>query len=170
MKLVKQFTCEGCLPACFLTLINKKVTLSSELRLLTGGFKESRESYAIGIAAEFTTKYGRKVTVLVHNRYFYKKLKSLPESSVLKLQYSQINLKLLNKLECPFILYIDNSILTKSVHWPHFIIIERRYKNKFVLIDPWSGGRRWLTENKLMKAVLSLKNYLKFCPLVIIVE
>lgn len=170
IKSYKQKTCEGCLPALLLMLIGKKDHLESELDLLMGGFRRNRENYAIGILHHFVSKYGKQAKVYVHNKYFFKKLQTLVTSSDIQLKHERINLQLMNKLQPPFILYLDDRILRKSIHYPHFVVVERQYNNKFVLIDPWDGRRKWLSEKKLMRAVLSLKNYLKFCPLLITVK
>lgn len=169
LKPSRQNTCEGCLPACLLMLINKKVTFSTELGLIVGGFKRYRESYAPGIIKEFVSKYNKRVKVYVHSKYFFKKLRWLADFNI-QFEHHKINLELMNRLDVPFIAHVDDRILRRSVHWPHFVIVERKHKNKFVLIDPWDGKRKFLNENKLMYGVLSLKNYLKYCPLLIIVE
>lgn len=170
IRVIKQKTCEGCLPACLLSLIGRNVTLKAELGLLLGGFRKNRENYAIGILHHFVSKYGKQAKVYVHNKYFFKKLRTLVTSSDIDLKHEKINLQLINKLEIPFILYLDDRILRKSIHYPHFVIVERKHKNRFVLIDPWDGRRKWFSEKKLMRAVLSLKNYLNFCPLLITIE
>lgn len=157
------------MPACFLILIKKKISLKAELKLLIGGFKRNRDTYSAGIIKEFVSKYNKKVKVYIHSKYFFKKLKWLVGSNI-QLEHNKISLELIDKLEFPFILYIDDRILRRSAHWPHFVVVERKHKNRFVLIDPWDGKRKWLTEKKLMKAILSLKNHLKFCPLLITVE
>lgn len=163
----KQKTCEGCLPVCLLTLIGSKVIQKAELNLLVGGYKRVRESYALGIALEFVSSYKKKLIILISNREYHKKLSKLNKSQRVQLTFKEINLKLINTTNPPYILYLDNYVLARDIHYPHFVIVERRQNKKFVLIDPWDGKRRWLTESKLLKGVLSLKNYLKFCPLVI---
>lgn len=167
IELHRQSTCEGCLPVCLLSLINEKVTLESEIELLIGGFKRSRESYAQGIISEFAERYKNKLTITIHNKHYYKKLISFRKNPMITLIHKKIDMGLLKKLSTPFILNLDDRILRKSVHYPHFVIVERKLRRRYVLIDPWNGRRKWLSERKLYKGILSLKNYLKFCPLII---
>lgn len=163
----KQKTCEGCLPACFLISLGKKVTLKAELELLIGGFKRNRESYSAGIISAFAARYKRKTTVLIHNKYYYKKFLRYIKSSCVNIKHKNVDSRLLKELRTPFILYLNHRILRKSVHYPHFVVVEKRQNEKFVLIDPWIGRRKRINEAKIMSGVESLKNYLKFCPLVI---
>lgn len=167
MKTGKQNTCEGCLPVCLLLLTNEKITLKSELELLIEGFKRNRESYSLGIVREFAFRYDKILNVFVHTKYFFKKLGKINKSPRIQLIHKKIGLRFLKELQTPYVLYLDDRILRKSIHYPHFVIVERKQNKKFVLLDPWDGKRKWLTEGKLLKGVLSLKNYLKFCPLVI---
>lgn len=165
LKKFKQKTCEGCLPVCLLLLINEKITLESELELLTEGFKRSRESYALGVVCEFSSKYRKKVTIFVDNKIFFRKL--LTNEPCIQLICQKIDSKFLSELQVPFILYLDSNVTGTYEHSPHFVIIEKRIKDKFLIIDPWKGKRRRLGVEKIEKGVVSLRNHLKFCPLVI---
>jgi len=162
----KQKTCEGCLPVCLLVLAGQKITLESELDLIIGGLKKSRESYALGIIEKFTSKYKRRATIWIDNKFFLKIIMA-GKNSPIKPAHKRIDLNFLNSLATPFILYLDSNILGTYYHSPHFVIVEKRLGGKFQIVDPWIGKRRWIEPSRLERGITSLRGYLKFCPLVI---
>lgn len=167
MKIIKQKTCEGCLPASLLTLINKKGTLKAELSLLMGGFKRTRESYALGILDEFSHKFEANVTVYVDNGRYLKQALKIIDNPRIMLRQAKIDRKFLDRIDRPFILSLDAFSLHKDVHWPHYVIIEVSSNGFFSIIDPWNGQRRNFDKAKALKGIISLRNHLKFCPIVI---
>ena len=161
---------ESCLPVCLLLLTNKKFSKLGELNLTIAGIKASRTSYAIGMLDIFTKKYKLYIDVYVDNKYFLKVL----NKELLRLNNRYINLahKTINKktimLEpTPYILYVDHHDLGVYSHVPHFIIVSKKSGNNFIIFDPWTGKRKKVNLKLINKSVVSLKNHIKYCPLLI---
>ncbi|RMG82926.1 MAG: hypothetical protein D6707_01955, partial [Bacteroidetes bacterium] len=87
-------------------------------------------------------------------------------SNKINLIQEKINLKLINKLIkiSPVIVYVDSYYLWKVSHYPHFIIVVEKSKNGYKIFDSWDGKIKQVNSNVLSKAIISLRNLLKFCP------
>lgn len=164
LKPYEQTTGESCLPVCLL-IIGATVSQEVEMQLLIDGVKRHKESYALGIAEAFSDCFPYQVSMSIGNKGFCNYLKKLQRSRQVLLNYREITLELIDAAEVPYILYVDSHLFGSYVHAPHFIIVEKRRRSKYKIIDPWTGKKQWITKHLLVQSVNSLREYLNYCPL-----
>lgn len=165
MKLITytQTSCESCLPVCLLTLGEIEISREKELQLLFDGLSGLKDSYAFGVLEAFVKTYNKEVTLFVDNKYFTNFLIKKSNSPQITVVYKPVNLE----FETPFIVYLDSQVLGGYSHAPHFVIVEKIVGDICQIIDPWEGKRRRVKKEVSLASINSLKNYLKYCPLVI---
>lgn len=166
LKVYKQNTSQGCLAVCLMLLGDQEITVKREIDLTIGGLKY-RESWALGIVDSFVKRFKRKIIIYANNKYFYKKLKNF--GSEVDLVHRKIDRELIIKQTRSFILYIDSKIVGTYVHSPHFIICEKK-DDQFYILDSIKGKKIKSNIVSVLKGVYLLKNYLKFCPLLITID
>jgi hypothetical protein len=167
---IKQKTMQGCLVACLGMLIRlPKIPLKEEKNILINGLNMDYEFFTVGVIEEFLKKNNKSLELYVDNKYFSRVLKKKFKNKKVKILNQKINMPFLDKLlnDSPIIGYIDYKTLGDYSHAPHFILIEKKENKKYTIIDPWTGKRQKLNEEKLMKGIKLLKEHLKICPLVI---
>lgn len=163
----RQTTCETCLPVCLLTISGVSFTQNDETTLLIEGITRIRDNYALGIVDYFSSKFVQNVQVIVDNKYYCGYLGSQLRNNRVKLQYQKITLSLLSSLPKPYIINVDHNLLGAYEHTPHFVAIISEQKNDFTLFNPWTGIISRKKKQTVFNAILSLKKYIKICPLVI---
>src|SRR3989344_3811878 len=163
----EQTTSETCLPVCLLSLLDKSFTSKEEMDLFIDGIKRIKDSYAVSMVDAFVEKYQARAEIFVDNFYFWKYLKEYPLTSGLILTQSIISNAFIDVQPAPYILYIDYYVFTSIVHSPHFIVILENASDSFLIFDPWIGKTRKVAKTNVYQAVESLRNYLKYCPLLI---
>lgn len=168
-NLYKQFTWEGCLPACLLLLSGNSVSKDREIELLGDALKIGGDSYVLAILEAFVKRYDKKLKVHAHTKYYTRWLiKNIKTQGRIDFIQAPIKEKFISSQKPPYILYIDGYRITFPIHSPHFIIIETKTENDFYIInDPWRGKRTKARQDALYGAVNSLWKDLKFCPLLI---
>ena len=165
---------EGCLAACFLMLLRtyRGIEFNSSLEqdLCFDGLKRCKEYYAVGIIQEISRRYKPRLSIYVDNRWFTNKLENQIREENVSFGQQKIHLSLIDNLlarnEMP-IVYIDGYWTGKNYHTPHFIIIGKKRK-KYAIIDPWVGKTKYLSREQLAEAITSLRDHLKYCPLIIV--
>lgn len=168
IKPFRQTTWDSCLAVCLLLLARQKVTRQKEISLLIDSLKGPRDSFALSLLEAFVKKYKRDVEVYADNKAFCSFLKSRTRSPKIHLKHKFIDKNFIEEHIEPFILYVDGHFLKTPTHYPHFVIIEGETSKKYLVIDPWIGNRRKVPKSVIYDAVGSLKDYLKFCPLMIV--
>ncbi|NOZ81621.1 MAG: hypothetical protein GXO63_00515 [Candidatus Micrarchaeota archaeon] len=172
-KLIKQNTCETCLPICLLALLSserKNINFEKEeLKILVEGLKFTKLDYAIGQVAYVVKKYGIQSNVFIEFKNFFNQLNKLKLPKGLELINEKINAKLLKTLlnRSFIIVYIDQFYIGHVYHFPHFIILIS-FGNDFVkLYDPWDGKIKMVQKSRFMKGIQSLRNKWKISPKII---
>lgn len=175
-KVYQQTSCEGCLPSCLLLLRQKRhgTTFSArdELRLLSSAMKTGIRNYTLSIAEAFSDYAKLKIEIYVDNKYFCKKLSLMCDSRFVKINGKKVGPLLLKNLlkRYRFIaVYLDSYFLHKDCHYPHWVVLAR-LDQKAVILDPWEGKRKFLKPRKVIDAIYSLKNYLGFYPLALVIS
>jgi len=171
MKTYKQTTCKTCLASSLLLLINEKPDQKKEMEILTNGLKFTKWNYSIGQLNFIAKKYKKNVVIYIGDKKLINLFRRLPISKRIKVILENINLKLIRKLiKKPLIAYVDDYLFRRELHYPHFIVIWKLEKNKFIITDPWDGKIKRLTPIELVKGINILKNTLKFSPQLIQIE
>lgn len=75
--------------------------------------------------------------------------------------------KLLNMLDTPFIVYVDNNITDGWTHLPHFMLVTGATDKFFSVFDPWNGKTIRLSKDMLISGIELLRSHVKVCPFVI---
>ncbi len=163
MKIIKQSTYESCLPCCLLMLTGK--SNKDEIKIWKSGWKFD---YLIGQLNFVSAKYKRQFDVYVENKYYFNEFEAVKNSNI-KLINKKIDLKLLDSLlkYGQVIIYLDNYYLQKIVHAPHFILALSSDSKHIKVADPFDGKLKQLPRDLLNKGIISLRNHLKFSPVLV---
>lgn len=170
IKPLKQSTYETCLTCCLLMLAGK--SRKDEIEIWKHGWKFN---YLIGQINFVSSKYNKKVTAYIENKYYFNELKNQGGKNV-RLINSKINLKLINKLleEGSVGVYCDAyypfAAHSGYVHAPHFIVCLSRDGDFMELADPWDGQIKKWPVKEINKAIISLRNHLKYSPVLITIN
>ncbi len=171
MNHYKQSLSNSCLATCLLIVqrekYNTKFSANDEKKITLEGSSRKYPSYVAGIAKEFMKKYKRKLKIIADNKYFAKVLKKSIQDKRAKVENQKITLKCIESQlkHGPVICHIDDHFLGDYSHVSHFIVIEKMKAKKVLIIDPWHGKRKSISQEKLEKSILSLKSHVKMCPL-----
>ncbi|KXK10419.1 MAG: Peptidase C39 family protein [Microgenomates bacterium OLB23] len=167
MKPYKQTSSQSCLSVCLLTCINQDINVEKELELLYEGLKTT-DPYSISVVRAFAKKYGKKATVYVDNNYYRKELHEKYASKNISFTYERVDVKLLEKLEVPYIVYLNtNTLLGTWDYSPHFVVVESVTDKFFNIIEPAAGKRMKVSKKKLFESIAVLKDRVHYCPLAI---
>lgn len=160
MKVMRQSTYETCLACCLLMMVGK--TKKDEIEIWRHGWKFN---YLIGQLNYVASKYGKKFKVYVENKHYFNQLQKQKSKSV-KLVNKKIDARLLSELlkDSKVIIYLDNYYLQKIIHTPHFILAIGKSKEKIELADPYDGKLKKMPTKTIIRAIISLRNYLRYSP------
>jgi hypothetical protein len=167
----KQSLSHSCLVACFMMLLKQKYGIAyspkDEEEILLKGMRRIYPFYVVGVPKEVFNHFGKKITILVDNKYFTNFLHKSFNDKNLTVQHHKINIALIRKLlqKTPIICHIDDHHLGDYSHASHFVVIEQATE-KFLIVDPMHGEKKWISEETLEKAIQDLKKHIKMCPLV----
>ena len=168
----KQSFSHSCLVACFFMLLQKQKDFNfdekTEKEILIKGMRKIYPFYVVGIAKEVFNKFKTKITIIVDNKYFTNSLiKSFKDKRSFNIIHKKITIQLIKQLlkDKSLICHLDNNYLGNYSHCSHFVVLEKATDKKILLIDPFSGKKRFISDKKLEQAILSLKNHVKMCPL-----
>jgi len=168
MKTYKQTTCETCLASFLLLLAGVKPNQNKEMEILTYGLKFTKWNFSIGQLDFVARKYRKTIVTYVEDRRLYNLFRRLPTSERIKVVQANINLKLIKRLvKRPLIVYVDDYLFRKELHYPHFVVVWKLERNNFLITDPWDGKMKRITPSSLLKGIKLLKNTLKFSPQII---
>ena len=148
-----------------------KAGKQAEKDILIKGMDRKHTFYVVGIPKEFSAKFGKKVTIIVDNKFFTGKLKELFGETA-DVMHEKITVELIKKLldKQSLICHIDDNLLGDYSHSSHFIVLEKIHRGRIVIIDPIFGKRTAISEEKLAKAIESLKKHVKMCPLIMFIK
>jgi len=125
-------------------------------------------NYLIGQLNYVASKYDEKFEVYVENKYYFSRLQKQKGDGIKVLNKkidTELLIKLLKKGEA--IIYIDCYYLQKVLHAPHFVIAVRQVKNGIEIADPFDGKIKRISIRVVDRAISSLRNHLKYSPVLI---
>lgn len=164
----KQQSNQGCLIVDLMYLFEIEPTKEIEKDILSDGLFRLRENYTLGCLLAFLDRYKDKaVTLYVDNDYYLKVLQRLVEHPRIKMVHKKNDAKLLNSLDVPFIVYVDNNITDGWTHLPHFIMVTSVTDGFYRVFDPWEGETIKISKEKLLNGIELLRSHVKICPFVI---
>ncbi len=164
----KQQSNQGCLVVDLLYLFQIKPTQAAEQAILSDGLFRLRENYALGCLLAFLDRHPEKaVTLYVDNAFFLKILKKMANHPRITLIHRKNNLQLLNSLQTPFIVHVDNNITDGWTHLPHFMMVTKQTEKFYQVFDPWNGKTHKISKKKLLSGIDQLRSHVKMCPFVI---
>lgn len=163
MKILKQSTYETCLPCCLLMITRKGNR--DEINIWKHGWKFN---YLIGQLNYVSNKYSRNIRAYVENKYYFNQLQ-LEKNSSVQLLNKRISINLLDNLleKGEVIIYLDVFYLQHILHAPHFVLGLRRKGDCIEIADPADGKIKLISVIILEKAIESLRNHLKYSPVLI---
>jgi len=167
LKVYEQETYEGCLPICLMILADIEATKNKELEIIYKAVKSRKESYTLIMLTTFVEIYNISSTLYVDNILYTKYLKTVNKNKNINVIHQEITWNFVKNLNEPFTIYVDDFILGAETHSQHFIVTEVIKNNLIEIIDPWTGERKEITKDILMKAVRSLKNRFFYSPVLI---
>ncbi|MEM5793289.1 MAG: hypothetical protein QXY45_02935 [Candidatus Aenigmatarchaeota archaeon] len=170
-----QTTYETCLTCSLLLGVNRVIPIEInkdlEIECLLHSLRFSKDDFVTGHLDFIVKKFNVKITRLVDNKRFYsfiKKRWSLPNVDLL---VNRIDLKVIDKLiKKKPIVYIDSYYLFKDYHFPHFITILDKSRKGYKIFDTWDGKEKFIGSKVLSRSISSLRNHLKICPQLLVVE
>ncbi len=169
----KQASGQGCLVRCLYFLAKIPCSVELERRVLINGLFLERDSYTLAVALAFLQEnpnFGlpaAKITMFVDNLFYARQLQARQTSSSqqLSIRHQAITMQFLQRAHLPMALYIDRHDFGSYSHWPHFVVILGRSGSDYLIMDPWTGGRKRRTGKDLDASLETLRNTLKICPI-----
>jgi len=68
------------------------------------------------------------------------------------------------------IIYIDGYQLFDIYHYPHFITILDKNAEGYRIFDTWHGKEQSIDSKTLAKSISSLRNHIRLCPQMIVIN
>ena len=116
----------------------------------------------------FLDRYEDKsVTLYVDNKYYLDILKKWVEHPRIRMVHKKNDSKLLDTLDTPFIVYVDNNITDGWTHLPHFMMVTGATDKFYDVFVPWDGKTTRVSKEKLLGGIELLRSHVKVCPFVI---
>ena len=164
----KQQSNQGCLVVDLMYLFGIEPTRDKEQDILSDGLFRLRESYTLGCLLAFLDRYKDKsVTLYVDNKYYLDTLKQWVKYPRIEMVHKKNDTKLLDTLDTPCIVYVDNNITDGWTHLPHFMLVTGATDKFYSIFDPWDGKMIKLSKDKLISGIELLRNHVKVCPFII---
>ncbi len=151
-----QTTVESCLACCLYQLAEQKINRKKELEMLFYALKFSKTDFVAGHLDFLKKKLKVKTIRYVHNKILFNAVK---KTTTVQLEQRKINLEFIDELlkTKPLIVSIDDYVMFKSYHYPHFLLIKEKTKKGYLIYEPWEGKVKEISK-KILKE--GLKSYL----------
>lgn len=164
----KQQSNQGCLVVDLMYMFDITPTREKEQAILSDGLFHLRENYTLGCLMAFLDRYTDKsVTVYVDNSYYLGILQKWVQHPRINMILTKNDQKLLESLDTPFIVYVDNSVTDGWTHLPHFMMVTKATDKFYDVFDPWEGKVSKLSKAKILSGIDLLRDHIKVCPFVI---
>jgi len=165
----EQSTFETCLAVCLLNVVGIKISKKKEMEIINYALNFSKYNFTLGHLDLIAKKFNVELNFYLDNKAYFNFVKKFKFSNKIKLFIHKIDLRLIDKLIkiSPIIVYIDSYFIYKILHYPHFIIVIKKLNNGYKIFDPWDGKIKVIKKKILSKSIISLRNFLKFCPQII---
>lgn len=166
MRIIKQSTYETCLPCSLLMITGKNKKY--EIEIWKHGWKFN---YLIGQLNFVSKKFKTKFKAFIENRYYFGQLQKQKNQKI-SLVNQKVNFNLLRKLlkHGKVIIYLDLFFLFKVIHAPHFIVANKIIGNNIEIADPADGKVKLISLETLNKAIISLRNHMKYSPVLVVLN
>lgn len=165
----KQHSSQGCLVVDLLYLFQIMPTRKQEQEILSDGLFRLRENFTLGCILAFLDHHPDKaIRVYVDNKYYLDVLDDMVQHPRIALTYKKNDQNLLDALDVPFIVYVDNNITDGWTHLPHFMMVTKTSKDFYRVFDPWEGKTIKISKAKLLNGIDMLRSHVKVCPYVIV--
>jgi len=165
----RQQSNQGCLVVDLMYLFDIEPTRESERDILSDGLFRLRDNYTLGCLLAFLDRYKDKsVIVYVDNGYYLDILNKMVNNPRIQLIHKKNDEGLLNSLDIPFIVYVDNNITDGWTHLPHFMMITGATERFYNVFDPWDGKTKRISKDRLLHGIKLLRSHVKICPVVIV--
>lgn len=163
MGIIKQSTYETCLACCLVMMAGN--TREDEIEIWKHGWKFN---YLIGQLNYVASVYEKEIEAYVENEYYFNKLQKQKGKRV-RLTNKKIDTNLISRLlqNGKVIVYLDCYYLQKVVHAPYFVMAAKQEKEFIEIADPFDGKLKKINEGIISKAIGSLRNHLKYSPVLI---
>lgn len=164
----KQQSNQGCLVVDLMYLFDIAPTREKEQEILSEGLFRLRENYTLGCLMAFLEHYTNKsVTLYVDNAYYLDVLRQWVTHPRIDMIQAKNDQTLLDSLEAPFIVYVDNNITDGWTHLPHFMMVTKTTNKFYDIFDPWEGKVSRISKKKILDGIELLRSHVRVCPFVI---
>lgn len=174
LKIKKQNTPFGCFMSCFGMVkscfeSDYEFTEEDEFRLLKESFSFDRECYEPYLIDKLKQDFS--VEVVVESDYLHWKYRNLsenlksniaPEHRILSLEDYKSAVQ-----EGLAIVLLDKWHLDMYTHFAHWVVISNYQDGSFTINDSWTGRQTEMPEERFMESIKSLKERLRYSPILI---
>jgi hypothetical protein len=128
-------------------------------------------NYLIGQLNYVSGLYNKKIEAYIENEYYFDELQ-FQKSENVSLINKQIDLDLVHDLlkSGEVIVYLDCYYLQGILHAPHFVVTTRQTREGFEIADPADGKLKIISIKTMQDAVESLRDHLKYSPVLVTVN
>ncbi|MFH1235116.1 MAG: hypothetical protein V1493_05900 [Candidatus Diapherotrites archaeon] len=170
---------ETCLAKCLMILAERekgiRLTDKYELEMLVFAMDYDRENFVVGHLAKACKDFGLKLDWIAGSKILFDFAKKRKMPKAVSFSCHKIDLKFIDSaLDRPAIVFLDQfQLWQKSMglyhkcHWPHFVVVEKKTRGSYEIIDPSTGKKREISKKLLSKAISSLRNHLWLSPQII---
>lgn len=159
---------QGCLVVGLHYLFGEEPTRESEAAILTEGLFRYRDNYTLGCLMAFLDKHpGKRAQLYVDNAHYLNVLQAAIDYPAIEMVHAKNDETLINSLDVPFIVYVDNHITDGFTHLPHFMLVTGKSRQMLTVFDPWTGISARYSRKKVLAGIKLLREHVRVCPCVI---
>ena len=159
---------QGCLVVDLHYLFGEEPTRENEAAILIDGLFRYRDNYTLGCLMAFLDKHpGKRAKLYVDNAYYLNVLQKTIDYPAIEMVHAKNSEALIDSLDAPYIVYVDNYITDGFTHLPHFMLATGKSEQMLTVFDPWTGTTTRHTKKKMLTGVELLRDHVRVCPFVI---
>lgn len=166
IKPYKQSFYETCMTVCLMLLCGIKPSKRLEFLIWKNGWKQN--VYLSGQINFIAGRFQKYFTLTVESKSYLREVNK-KISRRIKLESRKIDIRLIKKKlnSGPVIIYLDDFYIYRYVHYPHSLLALGFQSGKLRCADPWDGKIKWLKIGAIKNGIRSLRNHLKYSPILI---
>lgn len=165
----RQTTVESCLAVALLQLIRLKkgipITQKRELDLLFAALRYTRQDFVVGhlewLRKRFGGKWLRIVQFPAYARYIARISGKNTEVKSAIIDGESLERRL---EQGPIAVLLDDYVLFRIFHYPHWVVLLRKERNNFVAFEPWDGKIIKISNKKIDVGIRLLRRHLRWSP------
>lgn len=175
-KLFTQSTPESCLACCLLLLATPwrcaSVFRRHELACLIHALRFSKHDFVAGHLHYIHRHFSVRVKRIIDSKTEPRPLCHVKRVPGIAIERKPIDLNMLSTMlsSRPAIMYLDAYTLYHVHHYPHFIILLAKKRQRFLAFDPWDGKKKLLPNEIVSDSIQLLREHLRMCPQVIVIR